>query len=184
MTPFLDSVTCRRVDAVQATLASLTAIPPGEQILMCDGARLDAAQPLSAYGLPSAVGAEKPQDVFLYNRSHLRPGAPLPPPEALSPIVVDGALGQLGQQGLQGPGLLAMPASPATTPAAVTVMAMQQLSGDMICLRLSCPLGRHGSRSSAGSPAPTGRSGQPAAALAARLPAPVWSPPSPGAMGL
>ncbi len=41
-----------RVEAVQQTLADLTGIPLGDQILMCEGARLDAAKPLSAYGLP------------------------------------------------------------------------------------------------------------------------------------
>lgn len=75
---------------MQTTLASLTAIPPGEQILMCDGARLDASKPLSAYSLPSAGGGDKPQDVFLYNRTLLRPGAPLPPAEDLPPVVMDG----------------------------------------------------------------------------------------------
>lgn len=42
-----------RVEAVQQTLADLTGIYLGDQILMCDGARLDAAKPLSAYGLPA-----------------------------------------------------------------------------------------------------------------------------------
>lgn len=41
-----------RVEAVQQTLGDLTGIPPADQILMCEGARLDAAKPLSAYGLP------------------------------------------------------------------------------------------------------------------------------------
>lgn len=44
--------TASRVEAVQQTLADLTGIPLGDQILMCEGARLDAAKPLSAYGLP------------------------------------------------------------------------------------------------------------------------------------
>jgi hypothetical protein len=47
---------CCRVDAVQQTLAELTGIPRGEQILMCEGARLDAAKPLAAYGLPGVSG--------------------------------------------------------------------------------------------------------------------------------
>ena len=44
------------MDAVQQTLAELTGIPRGEQILMCEGARLDAAKPLAAYGLPGVSG--------------------------------------------------------------------------------------------------------------------------------
>lgn len=41
-----------RVEAVQQALADLTGIPRADQILMCEGARLDSAKPLSAYGLP------------------------------------------------------------------------------------------------------------------------------------
>ena len=58
----------RRVEAVQQALADLTGIPQADQILMCDGARLDAAKPLSAYNLP-------------WVRLRLRPAAlaPMPP---------------------------------------------------------------------------------------------------------
>ena len=41
-----------RVDAVQHALVSFTGVPVGDQILMCHGARLDPAKPLSAYKLP------------------------------------------------------------------------------------------------------------------------------------
>lgn len=37
---------------MQQTLADLTGITQGDQILMCEGARLDGARQLSAYGLP------------------------------------------------------------------------------------------------------------------------------------
>lgn len=37
---------------MQQALAELTGIPRGDQILMCDGARLEGTRPLSAYGLP------------------------------------------------------------------------------------------------------------------------------------
>lgn len=42
----------RSVDAVLAALVSFTGVPIGDQILMCHGARLDPAKPLSAYKLP------------------------------------------------------------------------------------------------------------------------------------
>ncbi|PSC71466.1 Autophagy-related 11 [Micractinium conductrix] len=77
-----------RVGAVQQTLADLTGIPVGEQILMCEGARLDGAKPLAAYGLPGE-DAGKVQDLFLYSRAHLRPSAVLPPAEALPPLEPD-----------------------------------------------------------------------------------------------
>lgn len=41
---------------MQQTLADLTGIVQGDQILMCEGARLDGARPLSAYGLPWVSG--------------------------------------------------------------------------------------------------------------------------------
>ncbi|KAL4447174.1 hypothetical protein ABPG77_007207 [Micractinium sp. CCAP 211/92] len=77
-----------RVEAVQQTLADLTGIPLGDQILMCEGARLDAAKPLSAYGLPGEERG-KVRDLFLYSRAHLRADAPLPPPEELPDCPVD-----------------------------------------------------------------------------------------------
>lgn len=51
----------RRVEAVQQTLADLTGILPGDQILMCEGARLDGPKPLSAYGLPVVGGRRRPR---------------------------------------------------------------------------------------------------------------------------
>ena len=38
---------------MQQTLAALTGVPLSDQILMCDGARLDPTKPLYAYGLPA-----------------------------------------------------------------------------------------------------------------------------------
>lgn len=40
------------VDAVQEALVAFTNVPVADQILMCHGARLDPAKPLSAYKLP------------------------------------------------------------------------------------------------------------------------------------
>ncbi|EFN58270.1 hypothetical protein CHLNCDRAFT_57098 [Chlorella variabilis] len=77
-----------RVEVVQQTLAELTGIPKGDQILMCEGARLDGAKPLAAYGLPWEEH-DKVHDVFLYSRAHLRPDAPLPPPEQLPECPLD-----------------------------------------------------------------------------------------------
>jgi hypothetical protein len=39
------------VEAVQQALEELTGVPKADQILMCEGARLDAAKPLAAYGM-------------------------------------------------------------------------------------------------------------------------------------
>ena len=63
----------RRVDAVQHALVSFTGVPVGEQILMCHGARLDPAKPLSAYKLP--VVRPTPHAAA---RAHVR--APMAPP--------------------------------------------------------------------------------------------------------
>eukprot|EP00887_Chlorella_sp_A99_P002015 scaffold18.g2015.t1 len=76
------------VEQVQQTLATLTAIPAADQILMCEGARLDVAKPLATYGLPLEASG-RARDVFLYSRAHLRPGATLPPAESLPPVVLD-----------------------------------------------------------------------------------------------
>jgi hypothetical protein len=46
----------RRVDALQAALASVSGLRVAEQILMCNGRPLEAAQPLSAYQLPQVCG--------------------------------------------------------------------------------------------------------------------------------
>jgi len=70
------------VGAVQAALEELTGIPVAEQLLLCGGARLEAAKALQTYGLPAGQG-EPGKDVFLFNRVHLKPDAPAPPPEAL-----------------------------------------------------------------------------------------------------
>ena len=42
----------RRVDAVQAALVPTTGVAVPDQILMCNGVRLDPAKPLTAYKLP------------------------------------------------------------------------------------------------------------------------------------
>eukprot|EP00198_Chlamydomonas_reinhardtii_P008819 XP_001698156.1 predicted protein [Chlamydomonas reinhardtii] len=57
---------------------------------MYQGARLDPNKPLAAYGLPKdpATGSVEDHPVFLYCRSYLKPGAALPPPEALPQIQV------------------------------------------------------------------------------------------------
>ena len=89
------------VSAVQQALASLTGIALPDQILMCDGTRLEGEKPLSAYGLPGVqagrageaaedAAAPAPRDVFLFHRGHLRPGAPLPPPETLPDFDAEG----------------------------------------------------------------------------------------------
>jgi hypothetical protein len=49
-----------RVEAVQQTLADLTGIPKADQILMCEGARLDGSKPLDAYGLPGVSPPSPP----------------------------------------------------------------------------------------------------------------------------
>lgn len=91
----------RSVSAVQQALASLTGIALPDQILMCDGTRLEGDKPLSAYGLPgvqaggageAAEGTAAPRDVFLFHRGHLRPGAPLPPPETLPDFDAEGGV--------------------------------------------------------------------------------------------
>lgn len=42
---------------MQQALVALTGVPLGEQIMMCEGARLDPHKPLSAYGLPVVSAA-------------------------------------------------------------------------------------------------------------------------------
>ena len=44
------------MEAVQQALVALTGVPLADQIVMCEGARLDPRKPLSTYGLP-VVGA-------------------------------------------------------------------------------------------------------------------------------
>ncbi len=39
------------MDAVQQALEELTGVLKADQILMCEGARLDATKPLAAYGM-------------------------------------------------------------------------------------------------------------------------------------
>ncbi|KAK9820447.1 hypothetical protein WJX72_010464 [[Myrmecia] bisecta] len=75
-----------RVDAVQQALAAHTGIPVSEQIVMCNGTPLDPTKPLAAYNLPGYADS-KPQDVFLYNKNHLRSGAALPLPEPPLPPI-------------------------------------------------------------------------------------------------
>ncbi|GIL74831.1 hypothetical protein Vretifemale_4634, partial [Volvox reticuliferus] len=86
----LDVQASTRVDAVQHALVSFTGIPVADQIAMYQGARLDPAKLLGAYRLPvdPAVVALEDHPVFLYCRSYLKPGAALPPPEALPPLHV------------------------------------------------------------------------------------------------
>mmetsp|Transcript_16373 Transcript_16373/g.19644 ORF Transcript_16373/g.19644 Transcript_16373/m.19644 type:complete len:850 (-) Transcript_16373:187-2736(-) len=71
-----------RVDVVQQALASLTAVPTQEQILLCKGNKLESAKTLGAYGLPSEQDDKR---VFLYSKVALKTGsAPLsegPPDE-------------------------------------------------------------------------------------------------------
>lgn len=71
-----------RIEHVQQALAARTDIASSEQILMYNGLALDPVKPLSAYLLP-ADGSNKSGDVFLYAKSHLRPGSALPPTEVL-----------------------------------------------------------------------------------------------------
>lgn len=47
------------MDALQAALASVSGLRVAEQILMCGGRPLEAAQPLSAYQLPQVCGMTK-----------------------------------------------------------------------------------------------------------------------------
>ncbi len=42
-----------RVEAVQQALVELTGIPVEDQVVICDGARLDPARSLAAYKLPA-----------------------------------------------------------------------------------------------------------------------------------
>ncbi|GLC36258.1 hypothetical protein PLESTB_000603400 [Pleodorina starrii] len=86
----LDVQPSTRVDAVQHALVSFTGIPVADQIAMYQGARLDPAKLLGAYRLPvdPTVAALEDHPVFLYCRSYLKPGAALPPPEALPPLQV------------------------------------------------------------------------------------------------
>ncbi|KAK3239494.1 hypothetical protein CYMTET_50585 [Cymbomonas tetramitiformis] len=75
-----------RVEIVQQALASLTAVPPQDQILMCGGTKIDGARSLNAYGLPSDEGNKR---VFLYNKMTLKPGCATPVHEAIEPILVE-----------------------------------------------------------------------------------------------
>jgi hypothetical protein len=47
------------VDALQASLVPLTGLRASEQILMCGGRPLEAAQPLSAYQLPQVCAINR-----------------------------------------------------------------------------------------------------------------------------
>ncbi|KXZ49649.1 hypothetical protein GPECTOR_20g506 [Gonium pectorale] len=86
----LDVQPSTRVDAVQHALVQFTGIPVADQIAMYQGARLDATKLLGAYRLPvdPSVAALEDHPVFLYCRSYLKPGAALPPQEALPPLTV------------------------------------------------------------------------------------------------
>ncbi|WIA42046.1 hypothetical protein OEZ86_009334 [Tetradesmus obliquus] len=85
----LDVQGATRVDAVQQALVAFTSIAVSDQIVMCHGARLDPAKPLSAYKLPVAdPAAAEDQPVFLYHKAYLRPGAAPPPAEPLPMLEV------------------------------------------------------------------------------------------------
>jgi hypothetical protein len=58
----------RRVDAVQQALVSFTGVPVVDQILMCNGARLDPAKPLAAYKLP-VVSAPGELDLRVFDQN-------------------------------------------------------------------------------------------------------------------
>lgn len=45
-----------RVEAVQQALVALTGVPAADQLVMCEGVRLDPHKALSAYGLPVVGG--------------------------------------------------------------------------------------------------------------------------------
>ncbi|KIY92250.1 hypothetical protein MNEG_15712 [Monoraphidium neglectum] len=77
----LDVAAQTRVDAVQQALVSFTGVAVGDQILMCHGARLDPAKPLSAYKLPVRrvrLGARQQRP------AHSAVGAPSPPETLIS----------------------------------------------------------------------------------------------------
>lgn len=61
------------VDAVAHALVSFTGVPVGDQILMCRGARLDPAKPLSAYKLPLVRRAPR-HAMHVPTTRHARPG--------------------------------------------------------------------------------------------------------------
>lgn len=96
---------------MQQALVALTGLSLADQIVMCEGSRLDPHKTLAAYGLPvvgEAIVAfvrnltlkvsllclivssflqdehDQPHDVFLYNRALLKPGAP-PPTQQTAP---------------------------------------------------------------------------------------------------
>eukprot|EP00899_Mesostigma_viride_P024764 jgi/Mesvir1/5472/Mv15526-RA.3 len=55
------------IDMVQRALASLTSVGPADQVLICEGAKLESNRPLGSYGLPLDT-----KRVFLFNLAMLR----------------------------------------------------------------------------------------------------------------
>ncbi|CAI9098723.1 OLC1v1035416C1 [Oldenlandia corymbosa var. corymbosa] len=64
------------VEAIQRYLESGTAIQVNDQLLLCLDMKLEPAQPLSTYGLPSDG-----REVFLFNKARMRSNSPSPPAE-------------------------------------------------------------------------------------------------------
>lgn len=85
----LDVHPSTRVDAVQQALVAFTGVQVSDQIVMCEGARLDPNKTLAAYSLPLAdtlLAEERP--VYLYSKAFLRPNAVLPQAEAVPVLEV------------------------------------------------------------------------------------------------
>eukprot|EP00873_Tetraselmis_striata_P002870 jgi/Tetstr1/423134/TSEL_013903.t1 len=99
----LDVQPTTRVDAVQHALAALSGIPAQDQIITCNGARLDPSKPLSSYELPAPAGkapaleastskqaeTKGAPEVFLYSRAMLRSDSQAPLAEQVADICVE-----------------------------------------------------------------------------------------------
>eukprot|EP00897_Mesotaenium_endlicherianum_P009176 jgi/Mesen1/8287/ME000045S07747 len=77
----LDCVGATTVEVINNTLAALTGIPVGEQMLISGDTRLEPSRNLAFYRLPS-----EEKHVFLFNRLRLLPDAPPPGQEELEHV--------------------------------------------------------------------------------------------------
>ena len=80
------------MEQLKDMLAPLTLLPPSDQILLCEGTKLEGRRTLEVYGLPSVCAvllanhfyvqnsntSPKAKDVFLFNRRVLDFSASLP----------------------------------------------------------------------------------------------------------
>ncbi|CAI5474682.1 unnamed protein product [Closterium sp. Yama58-4] len=106
------------VDSVCDTLASLTAIPPQDQLLICRDVRLEPGRQLGAYQLPDADADSSIHDtagavdarsrsashgrsrpVFLFNKMRLLPKSPPPAVEEIEEVIVPEVIITVGEPG-------------------------------------------------------------------------------------